>query len=205
MERAGRTALVLGLLVLGFGYGFVARGWSLPPHQQLKPVGDAVRAVAVDPATRSGRWEMHGPFGRQHDPELLPNGHPVPFDNLGGDRAVGRGRIPRIDPITQDIVWSYGGSRGGQRFASGAWGEQQPLPSVNVLIAEGMAGRVIEVTREPNPHTAWSHGDRNSGSARGGVAAGAAHRFAPQELPLPDDRAFAEGNERATVTAGPRT
>ena len=36
------------------------------------------------------RWAMAGPFRRQHDPDLLPNGHIMVFDNLGGDPACGR-------------------------------------------------------------------------------------------------------------------
>ena len=45
MDRVARIAFVLGLIVLAFGYGFVARGWKLWPYQQTKPVGDAVQAA----------------------------------------------------------------------------------------------------------------------------------------------------------------
>ena len=46
MDRAARTAFVLGLIVLAFAYGFLARGWKLPPYYELKPVGDAVQAAS---------------------------------------------------------------------------------------------------------------------------------------------------------------
>jgi hypothetical protein len=45
MDRFARIAFVLGLVVLAFGYGFLARGWKLPPYQQLKPIGDAAQAA----------------------------------------------------------------------------------------------------------------------------------------------------------------
>ncbi len=46
MDRVARVAFVLGLMFLAFGYGFIARGWELPPYQQLKPVGDSLQAAA---------------------------------------------------------------------------------------------------------------------------------------------------------------
>src|SRR5260370_508482 len=50
---------------------------------------------------------------RQHDPDILPNGHILVYDNLGGmvdgDRPEGRSRILEIDPMTQKIVWKYEG------------------------------------------------------------------------------------------------
>ena len=92
------------------------------------------------------RWAMAGSFRRQHDPDLLPNGHILVFDNLGGDPACGRSRILELDPVTQAIVWSYAGCNG-DRFYSEAWGEQQLLPNGNVLVTESYGGRVLEVTR----------------------------------------------------------
>ena len=49
--------------------------------------------VAIDAETKMARWAMAGSFRRQHDPDLLPNGHILVFDNLGGDPACGRSRI----------------------------------------------------------------------------------------------------------------
>ena len=80
--------------------------------------------VAIDAETKMARWAMAGSFRRQHDPDLLPNGHILVFDNLGGDPACGRSRILELDPVTQAIAWSYAGCDG-ERFYSEAWGEQQ--------------------------------------------------------------------------------
>ena len=50
--------------------------------------------VAIDAETKMARWAMAGPFRRQHDPDLLPNGHIMVFDNLGGDPRL----RPQPDP-----------------------------------------------------------------------------------------------------------
>jgi hypothetical protein len=140
--------------------------------------------VAIDPGSRSARWAMTGAFVLQHDPDLLPNGHVLLFDNRGGDPNCGRSRILEIDPATHGIAWKYDGCVSGDPFYSALWGEQQLLPNGNVLIAESFAGRVIEVTREPKPRIVWSyvnHIGEQDGRPLGGVIGGA-HRYAPGEL-----------------------
>ena len=147
--------------------------------------------VAIDPATRQARWAMAGPFRRQHDPDLLPNGNVLLFDNLGDDPACGRSRIVELDPATLAVAWSYDGCN--ERFYSEAWGEQQPLPNGNVLITESYAGRVFEVTRKTRPKIVWSWVNRigeTDGKPIGGVVGGS-HRFAPGSLPFVDERAVA--------------
>lgn len=163
--------------------------------------------VAIDPSTRAARWVLNGPFRRQHDPDLLPNGNLMVFDNLGGDPACGRTRILEIDPRTQEVVWSYDGCKGGQRFESEAWGEQQALPNGNVLITESMVGRVIEVTREPKPRIVWSYTNRiggTGGNARGGVI-GMAQRFGPDDLTFLNSGPVADGSGPAIPPAAPPT
>jgi hypothetical protein len=76
---------------------------------------------------------MTGPFLRQHDPDFLPNGHILLFDNRKGGpgREFGFSRILEIDPATRRVVWSYVGS-GQEPFYTDARGKQQPLPNGNV-------------------------------------------------------------------------
>ena len=60
-----------------------------------------INAIAVlDGTTLLVKWWRTGPFLRQHDPDFLPNGHILVFDNrLGGrDRRFGESRIVEIDP-----------------------------------------------------------------------------------------------------------
>ena len=112
--------------------------------------------VAIDPARKAAKWSMVGPFRRQHDPNLLPNGHVMIFDNLGGEAPCGRSRILEIDPVTHAVPWRYDGCDGA-RFDSEAWGNQQVLPNGNVLITESFGGRVFEVTREPRARIVWEY------------------------------------------------
>ena len=140
--------------------------------------------AAIDPRTRKAHWAMAGPFRRQHDPDLLPNGHVMLFDNLGGDPACGRTRILELDPVTQTTAWSYDGCTRGERFYSEAWGEQQALPNGNVLITESYAGRVFEVNRAGEIVWSWvNHVGEKDGKPMGGVVGGS-HRYTPDELPF---------------------
>ena len=94
---------------------------------------------------------MTGPFLGQHDPDFLPNGHLMVFDNRGtGDRpAFGGSRILEIDPATRAVVWSYDG--GDEPFYTKERGSQQALPNGDVLVTAALEGRVFEVTRGTRP------------------------------------------------------
>ncbi|MFO1072643.1 MAG: arylsulfotransferase family protein [Geminicoccaceae bacterium] len=140
--------------------------------------------MAIDKASKNATWMMQGPFRRQHDPDLLPNGHMLVFDNLGGNPACGRSRVLELDPITYAHVWQYDGCIGKERFESEAWGGLQPLPNGNVLVTSSFEGRVFEVTHEATPRIVWEY--RNLVGTRDGKPMagliGEAHRFAPGEL-----------------------
>ena len=147
--------------------------------------------VAIDPRRKVATWAMAGPFRRQHDPDLLPNGRLLVFDNLGGDPACGRSRVLEIDPVSYAIPWRYDGCMAGDRFDSEAWGAQEPLPNGNILITESFGGRVLEVTREERPRIVWEYVNRigeRDGQAIGGVV-GEARRFAPGTLTFLDAEA----------------
>jgi hypothetical protein len=145
--------------------------------------------VVIDPGTGRAKWALSGPFAKQHDPDFLPNGHIMLFDNRGGDPACGGTRILELDPVSQKIVWSYDGC-GGPPFDSGIRGVQQALPNGNVLVTETMRGRVFEVTRDSPARIVWDY--RNAlgeveGRARLGVVTHAERipREALTFLPLP--------------------
>jgi hypothetical protein len=170
-------------------------------------VGDIVVSMrnvsavaAINPVTRQARWAMAGPFRRQHDPDLLPNGHIMLFDNLGGDPACGRTRIVELDSVTQAVAWSYDGCRRGDKFYSEAWGEQQQLPNGNVLITESYSGRVFEVNRAGD--IVWSfvnHIGEVDGKPLGGVVGGS-FRFPPGSLTFVDDVSATAGTEPEAPT-----
>jgi hypothetical protein len=144
--------------------------------------------VVLDPRTRKIVWAMHGQFVQQHDPDFLPNGHIMLFDNLGGvngDASCGRSRVLELDPATTQVVWRYDGC-GGTPFDSERRGTVELLPNGNVLIAESLRGRVLEVTHDAQPRIVWEYFNI-AGEIDGKPAVGVithAERFRPDELPF---------------------
>jgi hypothetical protein len=113
--------------------------------------------MVIDPATEEVRWTQTGPWIRQHDPDFLPDGRIMVFDNRRDDRdgrIFGGSRILTIDPVTREVQTVYEGSDEAP-FFSNEQGKQQPLANGNVLIAETLRGRVFEVT--PGDRIVWSY------------------------------------------------
>jgi hypothetical protein len=104
------------------------------------------------------KWSMTGQFHGQHDPDFLPNGNIMIYDNqiVGGGLNQGRSRVIEVDPVTQKIVWSYDGGDATQFYASSR-GMQQPLPNGNVLISDPYGGRVFEVSRSAGDKIVWEY------------------------------------------------
>jgi hypothetical protein len=89
-------------------------------------------------------------LGHQHDPNPLPNGHLLIFDNGFHALRPGPGaqsRIIEVDPKTNTIAWRYEARPGWDFFSYFISGAQR-LPNGNTLICEGMTGRIFEVTHE---------------------------------------------------------
>ncbi|MEQ9606074.1 MAG: arylsulfotransferase family protein, partial [Kiloniellaceae bacterium] len=97
-------------------------------------------------------WARRGSWLAQHDPDILPNGHILLFDNLGSFGEGGRSRILEIDPVSGAEVWSYAGN-GEIPFESEARGAQERQPNGNTLITESHGGRLFEVT--PDGRIVW--------------------------------------------------
>ncbi len=102
-------------------------------------------------------WMQHGPWLRQHDPDISPDGTITVFDNGFGRRMPGRdfegARVLRFDPVTGLAETVYPKSDD-QRFFSFIMGTHQVLPNGNILITESTSGRVFEIT--PDGETVWS-------------------------------------------------
>jgi outer membrane protein assembly factor BamB len=92
-------------------------------------------------------WAIRGPWHWQHDPDFLPNGNILIFDNLGYHGKGGASRIIEFNPTTMEILWQYTGSEK-DIFFTAAKGAQQRLPNGNTLITSSAQGRLFEVTRE---------------------------------------------------------
>lgn len=110
----------------------------------------------IDAEDRFVKWALVGMFVRQHDPDFLDNGHIMLFDNLGGRETGKHSQILEIDPVTQEVVWRYTGSKE-DRFFSEIRGKQQALPNGNVLITDSQSGRLLEVTGGEPPEIVWEY------------------------------------------------
>lgn len=158
------------------------------PGDLLLSLRNMNTVAVLDPRTRKIKWVMHGPFVQQHDPDFLPNGHIMLFDNLGGmngDPACGRSRVLELDPKTTQVAWRYDGCDG-VPFDSERRGTVQQLANGNVLIAESIRGRVLEVTHDDRPRIVWEYFNI-AGEIDGKPAVGVithAERFRPEDLPF---------------------
>lgn len=94
-------------------------------------------------------WATRGSWLGQHDPDLLPNGDILLFDNQGqlDDPDAGMSRVLQIDPKTGGITWEYDGSKDNY-FYSDIRSDQERLPNGNTLITESTPGRLFEVNKD---------------------------------------------------------
>lgn len=113
------------------------------------------RIYKIDVATKETDWIMGdgGDFGAGlwdhcHDPQFLDDNHVLIFDN-GLQREPSFSRVIEVEfdaeDKTAEIVWEY---RETPDFYSFALGSAQLQDSGNILVTDGINGRVLEVTRD---------------------------------------------------------
>jgi hypothetical protein len=115
------------------------------PGYLLTSLRNISTIAVIDPRTESVVWAMRGPWLRQHDPDFLPNGNILLFDNLGDDGAH-RSRLLEVDTKTGAVIREYGQQQG-LTFYSFTRGMQQMLPGGDLLVAASQQARVIEWNR----------------------------------------------------------
>ncbi|MGH8610465.1 MAG: arylsulfotransferase family protein [Gammaproteobacteria bacterium] len=127
--------------------------------------------IALDLASERIKWSRTGPFLRQHDPDFLPNGNLLVFDNrtdtdqhhqvqhLTEPQAFGYSRVIEIEPATGRVIWEFAGSRE-KPFYSSINGMAERLPNGNHLIVEPEAGRVLEIAGTTEPQVVWEYRNR---------------------------------------------
>jgi hypothetical protein len=106
--------------------------------------------LIIDKATGAVTTRLGpGIFHAQHDPHMLPNGNILLFDNgphrTGSFRAFSR--VLELKPDTGEIVWHYQDIVPPSFFSYYISGVD-PLPNGNVLVCEGINGRIFQVTRD---------------------------------------------------------
>jgi hypothetical protein len=122
-------------------FPFGQAGQILLSFRELGAIG------VLDLATEEVVWATRGPWIGQHDPDILPSGNVLLFDNYGHfEKSEGRSRVIEFDPATTGIVWQYVGSAKAP-LDSAIRGSQQRLANGNTLITESSGGRILEVTR----------------------------------------------------------
>jgi hypothetical protein len=119
---------------------FGEAGQILLSFRELGAIG------VLDPESERLQWAARGSWLGQHDPDILPNGNILLFDNYGHfERPEGRSRVIEFDPQTMAIVWQYAGTAD-DPFESLIRASQERLANGNTLITESSGGRILEVT-----------------------------------------------------------
>lgn len=104
--------------------------------------------VVLDLDKQDFVWAKRGPWIGQHDPDILPNGNILLFDNYANyEGAEGVSRVLEFDSRTMRIVWQYRGTAE-RPLQSLIRADQQRLPNGNTLITESNGGRILEVARD---------------------------------------------------------
>ncbi len=137
-----------------------------------------------------------------HDAHIISKGlagagNLLIFDNqgIGGFPPVylnlfSGSRVIEVDPLSQEIVWQYDGSKNGDpswMFYSSFISSARRLPNGNTLICEGMHGRLFQVT--PEGENVWEFVNPFYGpySVHLDTRHGALHNWVFRAQPVPRD------------------
>jgi len=118
----------------------------------------------VDLEKKSLVWMMQGPWMLQHEPQMMPNGDILLFDNIGGEGKYSR--ILQFNPTSGEIVWQYQGKAPDDLY-SRYGGTVHLLPNGNMVVAETCSGKAFELSYKDkeilwefyNPYRAGENGE----------------------------------------------
>lgn len=177
---------------------------ELAPAFPLFAAGDLLVSMSrisaimvLDAGDRRVKWSLSGQWHGQFDPDFLPNGHILMVDTrMAGYAEVSRGedrsrrsRLIEIDPVSQQIAWSWDGGDT-EPFYTHSHGRVQLLPNGNVLTVDAQAGRVIEIARQRGDAIVWEYVNLTAPHEAGLVIDAARHpvtevAFLDQPCPVP--------------------
>lgn len=103
--------------------------------------------AVVRPDSQKIVWATNGTWEHPHDPDPLPNGNIMIFDNFVADGAGRSSAVVEFDPRTRQKVWDYRGTSE-RRLSSQTRSCQQQLEDGNVLVTEADHGRIVEIDRQ---------------------------------------------------------
>ncbi len=121
--------------------------------------------AVINPDSGKVTWAKRGPWIGQHDPDFLPNGNVLLFDNRGRMAAGGISRVLEFNPASGGITWQYEGNAD-EPFQSGLRSGQQRLANGNTLITESDRGRLLEVNTAGN--VVWEYVNPDRGGPNNG-------------------------------------
>ncbi len=111
--------------------------------------------IIIDPLTEEITWRYGYPdLAHQHDVSVLRNGNIQIFDNGMHSQHLPWSRVLEVNPDTSEIVWKFEMDPPEAMYSPLISGAHR-LPRDNVLICEGMTGRLLEVTRRGEPAWEW--------------------------------------------------
>lgn len=110
----------------------------------------------LDDETGKLKWEKQGPWLRQHDLDITPDGRIEIFNNRSKDvgKWVDTSQVVAFDPANGSVEVLYPVGKD-DRFYTYIMGAHQALPNGNRMITESTAGRVFEVT--PAGEIVWDY------------------------------------------------
>jgi hypothetical protein len=107
-------------------------------------------------------WARRDLERQSHDPQILPTGNLLMFDNFGAEKAS---RVIEYQAVSEKAAWMYAGSEE-EPFFTMTCGTAERLPNGNTLIVESDNGRAFEITVDGaivwefhNPHRAGEEGE----------------------------------------------
>jgi hypothetical protein len=135
------------------------------------------RVLAIDRATGDVTWRW-GRGHHQHSPVETVAGTVMLFDNGMHRAGVPRSRVVELARDSGRVVWEWE-SDPPESFFSWNVSNAEPLPNGNVLVCEGAAGHLFEITREGTVAWQWFSPFRGRVQGRSTAAIFRAHRYPP--------------------------
>lgn len=131
------------------GPGTTAAG-PLAAGNLLVSLREIDTVAILDPAGREVLWARRGPFRRQHEPSLLPDGRLLLFDNLGGPGSTSRVVAFGLDDPEPETLFA---GFPGRFFTSLQAGVARRLANGNLLVVSSEQGVAWELT--PGGEIVW--------------------------------------------------
>jgi hypothetical protein len=165
------------------GEEFASHYDEIEPGDLLICLRNLQLLIAVNLERAEIVWATGGPWRYPHDPDPLPNGNILIFDNCYANGVHAGSRVLEYRPTpTGEVVWQYLGTET-DPFDSVVRSVQQTLPNGNILVTESNGGRIFEISREGDIVWEYIHPVRSDDGTHIPAMFGA-RRYRFEELPF---------------------